>query len=88
MKNKSQHTPETMTFDGVGINGNDVYRSRLATLTEEGTRLNIGPLLAAAPEMLEALKAILALRGSDAAIDLAIIQDLASAAISKAEGGK
>jgi CTP:molybdopterin cytidylyltransferase MocA len=48
--------PLRCTFDGKGINGNDVYASRLATLTEEGHRRNVGKLLACAPELLEALK--------------------------------
>lgn len=43
-----------LTFDGFGINGGDEYMSRIATFTEHGHSLKIGPLLAAAPELLEA----------------------------------
>lgn len=44
------------SFDGFGINGRDEHRSRLATLTTEGHAEGVGPLLAAAPEMLAALE--------------------------------
>ncbi len=52
------HTPTTYSFDGKGINGADEYRSRLATLTDEGHKQKIGPLFAASPEILEALEAL------------------------------
>lgn len=42
----------SFNFDGCGINGRDQYRERLATLTKEGHRLQVGPLFAAAPELL------------------------------------
>ncbi len=41
-------------FDGCGINGSDEYRTRLATLTTEGHSRKCGPLMAAAPDLLEA----------------------------------
>ena len=46
------------TFDGHGINDTDEYASRLATLTLNAKRVdyNVGELLAAAPELLEAAK--------------------------------
>lgn len=47
------------SFDGFGINGCDVYRSRLATFTpaaSEDQRRVLGPLFAAAPDLLAALK--------------------------------
>jgi len=50
---------KTYTFDGHGINGADEYKSRLATLTNEGHAKNIGKLFAAAPELMEALEALL-----------------------------
>jgi hypothetical protein len=49
---------DTLSFDGFGINGPDEYRSRVATLTAEGQRLNVGPLLASAPYLLRELKAL------------------------------
>ena len=48
-----------MSFDGFGVNGSDEYKSRLATLTPEGKRLNVGPLLAAAPDLLAAIDHVL-----------------------------
>ena len=45
----------TTHFDGFGVNGMDEYRSRLATLTEEGQRMDVGPLFAAAHLMHHAL---------------------------------
>lgn len=50
-------THKTYSFDGHGINGRDEYRTRLATLTNEGRAENVGPLFAAAPEMRAALEA-------------------------------
>lgn len=48
---------DKFTFDGKGINdANDQYRQRLATLTDAGHEAKIGPLLAAAPEMLTHLQ--------------------------------
>lgn len=53
-------TRPTFTFDGFGINGPDQYRSRLATFTRAGQEFpNLGPMLEAAPDMLETLRAIL-----------------------------
>lgn len=46
------------SFDGRGISGTDKYRSRLATLTEAGHAAKVGPLFAAAPDMLAALQAL------------------------------
>lgn len=44
------------TFDGFGVNGADEYRSRLATLTEAGHAAKVGPMFAAAPELMAELK--------------------------------
>lgn len=54
---------EHLSFDGCGINGRDEYRSRLCTFTEARGKdaYAYGPMFAAAPEMLEALKESLAL---------------------------
>lgn len=38
-------------FDGCGINGGDIYRSRLATLTDRNTQQDAGRLMAAAPAL-------------------------------------
>lgn len=45
----------SFSFDGCGINGRDEYRTRLATLTQEGHNQKVGPLFAAAPKLLAAL---------------------------------
>ena len=45
------------TFDGKGINGNDSYKSRLATLTKTGHEIKgLGNLLALAPDLLRNLQ--------------------------------
>lgn len=44
------------SFDGRGINGDDKYKSRLATLTDEGHKRNVGALLACAPDLLTELE--------------------------------
>lgn len=47
-----------LSFDGCGINGPDEYRTRLATFVTVGgpDAMKYGPLFAAAPELLAALK--------------------------------
>lgn len=55
----TQTQNKNFSFDGFGINGADQYSSRLATLTPEGQKQNVGKLFAAAPELLEALQLIL-----------------------------
>lgn len=47
-----------LSFDGLGINGPDAYRSRLATFTTPDAATQWGPMLAAAPEMLAALEGV------------------------------
>jgi hypothetical protein len=77
------------TFDGFGVNGCDEYKSRLATLTETGHQLKVGPLLAAAPELLESLKALergIRLWMSEGVSDEVMTR--AQAVIARAEGGK
>lgn len=57
---KTETQTAELTFDGVGINGPDEYRSRVATFvsSEDLTRAEVaakyGPLFAAAPELLAA----------------------------------
>lgn len=53
-----QESPRPVfVFDGRGINGPDIYRSRLATFTEAGHAFpKLGPLLASAPDMRNALE--------------------------------
>jgi hypothetical protein len=48
-----------LSFDGKGINGPDAHRSRVATFTSEEAAHTYGALFAAAPELLEALAALL-----------------------------
>jgi hypothetical protein len=45
-----------LSFDGHGINGGDEYKSRIATFTDHGKKLNLGPLFEAAPELLAFVK--------------------------------
>ena len=53
---KAEQPRPTLTFDGCGINGPDEYRTRLATFTDREQGKAWGSLLAAAPELLEALE--------------------------------
>jgi hypothetical protein len=46
-----------LSFDSIGINGPDEYRERVATFTRFGYAEKYGPLFAAAPDLLAALKA-------------------------------
>jgi|GEM_PF-4038204 len=48
-----------LTFDGKGINGPDEYRERIATFSNNEAASKYGPLLAAAPDLLEALRLML-----------------------------
>lgn len=65
---RSQHTPGSLSFDGFGINLGDEYKSRLCTFTRLNTATGVnekdaeyyGPLFAAAPELLQALKELVA----------------------------
>lgn len=105
MSEKTKERPE-LTFDGFGINGPDEYRTRLCKFNHmdypEADCQKYGHLFAAAPEMLEALKAIAARGGNlpdpsltsrtgpnDAALRGAMYctsRAIALAAIAKAEG--
>lgn len=50
--------PNTMmlNYDGIGINGADEYRSRIATFNQPDGGAEYGALFAAAPELLAALE--------------------------------
>lgn len=85
---KPKHTPGPLSFDGFGINLGDKYKSRLCTFLRPNTprmeadNKHYGPLLAAAPELLEALKdAEARLRSVNT-----YLADRCLAAIAKAEG--
>lgn len=92
----SKHTAQAqrpeLTFDGFGINGPDQYRTRIATFVDPhglGDVARYGRLFAAAPELLEALRRLLAspdlhLDGLEMETVCAVLQ--AERAISKAEG--
>lgn len=92
---RGEHPPRPLSFDGKGINSCDLYRSRLATFSvspghEAAQRL--GPMFAAAPDMLAALKAATAdinrCRNGDI-LDLHVPHEIAKQmldAIAKAEG--
>jgi hypothetical protein len=49
-----------LTYDGKGINGPDVYRSRIATFETGADAARYGKLLAAAPVLKAALQTCLA----------------------------
>ena len=94
MTNTTQHTPE-LSFDGKGINGSDIYRTRLATFTTGATAADVekyGNLFAAAPELLAALENLLCeyyriSGGSSNLNDQRQEVITARAAIAKAKGG-
>lgn len=49
------HRPE-LTYDGIGINGPDEHRSRVAAFDKQADADKYGPLFAAAPDLLAALQ--------------------------------
>lgn len=51
-------TRPELSYDGCGINGPDEYRSRVATFTEKADRKKYGPMFAASPKLLAALKGV------------------------------
>lgn len=72
-----------LSFDGCGINGPDLHRSRLCTFVDSATAAAWGPLLALAPDLRDALRdrALPSLRDcaetdSDFDSDVAHIDDL------------
>jgi len=83
-----------LSFDGMGINGPDKYRSRLATFTHQEGAEQYGKLFAAAPDMLAVLREFVedtnGLREhlEEEWPDLLVTLDHARAAIAKAEGTK
>lgn len=84
---KTTNRPE-LSFDGFGINGPDEYRTRLCTFSKgvsEDDRKKYGPLLASAPELLEALKRLLELCENGEGSDMYGIEG-AHKAIAIAEG--
>lgn len=74
----------TLSYDGRGINGPDEYRTRLATFTSREQADKWGPLFAAAPDLLEALRYIVAWDGDD--WNACQARDMALRAIAKATG--
>jgi hypothetical protein len=79
-----------LSFDGFGVNGPDVYASRVATLTPFGHEISAGPLLGAAGDMLDALdqfdRAMLSVDTSALPIEVAEAIIAGRAAIAKARG--
>lgn len=49
------HRPE-LNYDGIGINGPDEYRTRVASFDKQADADKYGPLFAAAPEMYKTLE--------------------------------
>jgi hypothetical protein len=85
----------TLSYDGRGINGPAPERARVATFTDAQRADEWGPLLAAAPELLAALRGLLLAVESGPVDDAALTNpdseigqacDAALAAIAKAEG--
>jgi hypothetical protein len=74
-------TRPELTYDGHGINGPDEYRSRIATFTNGADAAKYGPLFAAAPDLLEALRL-----GVENDIPTTEWLRIARAALAKAEG--
>lgn len=58
MPEATPETRPTLTFDGMGINGPDEYRTRIATFSKPSVGQEWGRLFERSPEMLVALKAI------------------------------
>ncbi len=57
---RENHEPTRgLVFDGIGVNGCDMYRSRIATVTASYRDCGLGPVFAAAPELLDALQRLL-----------------------------
>lgn len=54
------HTHPHLSFDGFGINGRDKFRTRLATLRDSAEAQALGPVFAAAPDLLDFAREILA----------------------------
>lgn len=52
------HRPE-LHYDGIGINGPDEHRTRVAKFDKQADADKYGPLLAAAPDLLAALDALM-----------------------------
>lgn len=46
-----------LSYDGFGINGCDMYRTQLAKFSKDSPRDRLGPLFAAAPDLLAACQA-------------------------------
>jgi len=86
---REEHEPRGLAYDGRGVNSCGMYRDRIATIQNEYHHL--GPTLAAAPELLAALKAIVKEHHNDLwnAVDSTVRNEniiAAEKAIAKAEG--
>jgi hypothetical protein len=84
--NNPNHFP-SLSFDGCGINGRDEYRSRIATFADRGGPIakEYGPLFAAAPELLEDLKGIVAYASLCKGTDIERVKYLAQLGIDRIE---
>ena len=86
---REKHEPERgLSYDGCGINSCGTYRDRLATFSDKRglTSGLLGPMFAAAPVMLEALKAV-PTHGCVCDGGIACLHCTIKNAIAKAEGG-
>lgn len=70
-----------LSFDGMGINGPDEYRSRIATFATGEAARKYGPLFAAAPDLLASLREVMQEVGQ---YDDPAVHKRAKAAIAKA----
>ncbi len=78
------NTRPELTYDGHGINGPDEYRTRVVNFQTQADANKYGKLLAAAPDLVEALK--WALEHAEWSNDTETGTDPIRAALAKAEG--
>ena len=81
-----EQTGRGLSFDGIGINGPDEYRTRIATFVNPNQDAKkYGPLFEASLDLLEACKTLLASWATESALTYATVEQ-AQEAIARAEG--
>ena len=87
---RENHEERGLSFDGKGVNGCGIYRTRLATFTSgctDDTTAMLGPLFAAAPDLLQFAHDFLAMWTAAGPTD-SPMEAQARAVIAKATGGQ